>query len=103
MLFSCRGEDAELSLDWLVRSLIVLYDVRWLLLLSLLSALGMAVSEIAYAFCVVDVIPQVGARVGRVHHSYCWLSHLSCPDLDSVTDWWLAFRTDSSSCGLVIV
>jgi hypothetical protein len=50
------------SLDYPVRLLTVLWDVRWLVLLSCMSGLGLWVSEIAYAFCVVDVIPQVPTR-----------------------------------------
>jgi hypothetical protein len=49
-----------ISLDAIVRLVLVLYDVRWLLMLTVLSGLGCFVSLIAYAFCVVDVIPQVG-------------------------------------------
>lgn len=49
----------DVSLDYPVRLLTVLWDVRWLVLLSCMSGLGLWVSEIAYAFCVVDVIPQV--------------------------------------------
>ena len=48
-----------LSYDWLLRLYVILRDVRWLLLMSVLSAVGLWTWEIAYAFCVVDVIPQI--------------------------------------------
>lgn len=49
----------KISFDWFIGLVIVLNDVRWLLIMSLLSCIGMWVSPLAYPFCVVDVIPQV--------------------------------------------
>jgi len=49
----------HISIDWMVSLSKVLYDVKWLLFMTTLSALGLKVTEIMYAFCIMDVIPQV--------------------------------------------
>jgi hypothetical protein len=47
------GARRAVSFDWLVSLVIVLNDVRWLLVMSVLSSVGLWVTEVAYAFCVV--------------------------------------------------
>jgi hypothetical protein len=42
-----------------VRLVVVLLDCQWLFLVAAMSGVGLFISEIAYAFCVLDVIPQV--------------------------------------------
>lgn len=47
------GGRRAVSFDWLVSLVIVLNDVRWLLVMSVLSSVGLWVTEVTYAFCVV--------------------------------------------------
>lgn len=61
-LFSCGlflSRCGSLSFAWLVRLVVVLLDCQWLFLVAAMSGVGLFISEIAYAFCVLDVIPQV--------------------------------------------
>ena len=46
------------SVDWMVSLSKVIYDVKWLLFMTVLSAVGLFATDIAYAFCIMDVIPQ---------------------------------------------
>lgn len=47
------------SVDWIVSLAKVIYDVKWLLFMTTLSAVGLWATDIVYAFCIMDVIPQV--------------------------------------------
>lgn len=52
------GLQRTVSFDWLVSLVIVLNDVRWLLCMSVLSSVGLWLTEVAYAFCVVSALPD---------------------------------------------
>jgi hypothetical protein len=67
----------SVSLDWLVTVVFVLNDVRWLVAMSVLSCVGLFLTEIAYAFCVMDVVPQV--RRGGGVLSAAWGARASPP------------------------
>jgi len=77
------GGRKVMSFDWLLRLYVVLNDVRWLLIMSVLSGVGLWVTEKAYPFCVVDVIPQIRLMkflleaITRNSHKI-WLTVLLC-------------------------
>lgn len=77
------GARRAVSFDWLVSLVIVVNDVRWLLCMSILSSVGLWITEVAYAFCVVDVIPQIRLMkflleaITRNSHKI-WLTVLLC-------------------------
>lgn len=61
------GARRSVSFDWLVSLIIVLNDVRWLLCMSVLSSVGLWLTEVAYAFCVVRGFVVGTARVYAQH------------------------------------
>ncbi len=70
------AQQRAVSFDWLVSLVIVLNDVRWLLCMSVLSSVGLWITEVAYAFCVVSacvrpcMCPSVRACTDRTKQAH---------------------------------